>query len=584
MKTALALLLLGLTLVAQSAEAGAAKDQRMAWFREARFGMFIHWGLYAIPAGTWQGKEISGTGEWIMRNGKITPADYEPLREQWNPVKFDAKAWAKVAKAAGMKYVVITTKHHDGFALFDSAVSDWDVGSTPNKTDIMMEIATAFRAEGLRIGWYHSILDWHHPDYLPRRDVDKRPASEADFDRFVVYLKAQLQEILTRYGTIDMLWFDGEWESSWNRERGWDLYNHCRALSPSTIINNRVGGGRNDMQGLDKGAGFAGDFGTPEQEIPSGGLPGVDWESCMTMNNTWGWRSDDKNWKSVEELVHNLVDCASKGGNYLLNVGPTPEGEIPQPSVERLAAMGQWMDRNSASIRGTTVGPFLKPLPYGRCTARKTENGIRLYVHVFDWPVDGKLLLSGLQATPQGAHLLVGGTPVGVAISADGVRLAVPKVCPDALDTVVVLDCVGTVSVKRWHAAPAADGSVLLPAAEAELHGSLRHENSGTSIGFWTNAKDTLSWPLRVEKAGRYSVEVELAVDPSHGGGEYAVALGVGRITAKPETTGAWNQWRTDVIGTLELSAGEHELTVSIVTKPHAAVMNVRRIVLKPLP
>ena len=582
MKTALALFLLLTSFVAQAAAQDAAveKNQRMAWFRDARFGMFIHWGLYAIPAGQWQGKPVSGTGEWIMRNAGITPADYEPLKAQWNPERFDAKAWAKLAKAAGMKYVVITTKHHDGFALFDSAVSDWDVGSAPNRTDIMKEVAAACRAEGLRIGWYHSILDWHHPDYLPRRSVDKRPAADADFDRFVVFLKAQLKELLTNYGSIDMLWFDGEWEQSWNRERGWDLYNFCRTLSPQTIINNRVGGGRNDMQGLDKGAGFAGDFGTPEQEIPPGGLPGVDWESCMTMNTTWGWRSDDHAWKSAEVLVRNLIDCASKGGNYLLNVGPTALGEIPPASVERLQAMGAWMARNADSIHGTIAGPFLKPLPFGRCTARSTEHGTRLYIHVFDWPADGTVLLPRLTATPQSARLHVAGTALGIAVGAEGLRLTVPKECPDKIATVLVLDCIGPVSVKAWRATAAADGSITLPATEAILHGTTLRVENNDNIGYWTDAKDSVSWPLRVDKPGRYSVAVELAVDAAQGGGEYCVAVGAAKLTAKPESTGSWSQWRTDVIGTIELAAGDHEVVVGIVEKPKTAVLNLRRITL----
>ena len=566
-----------------SSEAKATMDARMAWFREARFGMFIHWGLYAIPGGEWKGKRASGTGEWIMRNAEIPVADYEPLKEQWNPVKFDARAWAKAAKGAGMKYIVITTKHHDGFALFDSAVSDWDVGSAPNKKDIMADIAAACRAEGLKIGWYHSILDWHHPDYLPRRPVDKRPTDTANYERFIVYLKAQLKELLTHYGTIDMLWFDGEWEN-WNRERGWDMYNYLLSISPTTIINNRVGGGRNDMQGMDKGEGYAGDFGTPEQEIPPQGLPGVDWESCMTMNGTWGWRTDDKNWKSANVLIRNLVDCASKGGNYLLNVGPTPEGDIPPESLERLAAIGRWTQKYGESIYGTKAGPFTKPLAFGRCTQRATEGGTRLYIQVFDWPQDGTLLLPRLAAEPVAARLLAGDGNVGVALTADGIRLTVPKVAPDADASVIVLDCKGTVSVLPWRATAGTDGSILMEAADATLKGpQIRLESQPPHVGYWLDATATVSWPLETKSAGSFDVEVTYAAAPANGGGTFAVQAG--SAAALPHTTTltkGWLDFRKDIIGTVTLLAGATELRVSITDKPREAVLNLRSIRLVP--
>ena len=560
-----------------------SKDARMAWFREARFGMFVHWGLYAIPGGEWQGKKTSGTGEWIMRNAGITVADYEPLKDQWNPAKFDARAWARAAKGAGMKYLVITTKHHDGFALFDSAVSDWDVGATQNKQDIMAAIAEACRAEGLRIGWYHSILDWHHPDYLPRRKVDTRPVEGADYARFIVYLKAQLKELLTRYGTIDMLWFDGEWEN-WSREQGWDLYKFIRELSPTTIINNRIGGGRNDMQGMDKGEGFAGDFGTPEQEIPATGLPGVDWESCMTMNDTWGWRKDDQRWKSGSMLLRNLVDCASKGGNYLLNVGPTPEGEIPSASLERLEFIGKWMAKYGESIYGTKAGPFLKPLPFGHCTQKATATGTRLYVHVFDWPKDGTLLLPRLDAQPSSASLLAATGSVGVALTADGLRLTVPKQAPDAEVSVVVLDCKGAVRALPWRATQAADGSITLPASEASLSGpQIRLEGEPAHVGFWMNTEAKVSWPLEVPSAGTWDVELTYAADPAEGGG----VVGVQTPSASPlefelSLTKGWRDFRVDKAGSITLPAGATTLTVSTIKKPRIAALNLRSVRLIP--
>ncbi len=322
------------------------KDKRMAWFREAKFGMFIHWGLYALPAGTWNGKPVGGIGEWIMNSAKIPVAEYKPLQQQFNPVKYDAKEWVRIAKDAGMKYIVITSKHHDGFGLWPSKLSEWNIANTPYKKDLLKQLAQACKEAGIKLCFYHSIMDWTHPDYLPRRPWDPRPDVKADFPKYVEYMKGQLKELLTNYGDIGILWFDGEWESTWTHEMGKDLYSYVRKLQPNIIINNRVDKGRAGMAGMTQGDHFMGDYGTPEQEIPANGFgAGVDWESCMTMNNTWGFVSYDQNWKSASTIVRNLVDCVSKGGNYLLNVGPTALGEIPAPSGERLVAVGQWTKR-----------------------------------------------------------------------------------------------------------------------------------------------------------------------------------------------------------------------------------------------
>ena len=425
------------------AETKAQRDQRMAWWREARFGMFIHWGLYAVPAGEWKGK--TDHAEWIMHTAQIPVQQYERFREQFNPVKFDADRWVRIAKGAGCKYIVITSKHHDGFCLFDSKSTDYDVMSTPFKRDIMKELADACRRQGLRICWYHSIMDWHHPDYLPRRDWEKRAAQGADFDRYVAHMKNQLRELTANYGKIGVLWFDGEWENTWTHERGLDLYRYVRGLDPDIIINNRVDKGRGGMAGLTKEGSFAGDFGTPEQEIPATGLAGVDWETCMTMNDHWGYNKNDQHWKSTEDLIRKLADIASKGGNFLLNVGPTADGLIPQPSVERLEAMGQWMKTNNESIYGTGASPFVK-LDWGRATQKRLGGDkTRLYLHVFQWPADGNLKVPGLKNKTIGAYLLADKERKPLRIGPDGTALAIQvgDTAPDAIDAVVVLDIEG---------------------------------------------------------------------------------------------------------------------------------------------
>ena len=335
-------------------ESPAQLAKRMAWFNDARFGLFIHWGVYSVPAGEFVStkdgvsKTNLGFGEWYLEESKMPVSQYEKFADQFNPVKFDAKAWVAAAKNAGMKYLVITSKHHDGFGLWPSKQSDWNISRTPFKRDILKELADACQAEGIRFCLYHSIMDWHHLDWGTRRAWNDLAANAPapDMDRYTAYMKAQLKELQTGYGPLGILWFDGEWEKPWTHERGVDVYNFVRGLQPNIIVNNRVGKGRSGMQGMDKGQGV-GDYGTPEQEIPATGFgKGVLWESCMTMNGHWGYNKNDHNWKSTQTLIRNLIDCASKGGNYLLNVGPTSEGLIPAPSLERMAAIGEWMKVN----------------------------------------------------------------------------------------------------------------------------------------------------------------------------------------------------------------------------------------------
>ena len=439
----LALLLSSAAILFLSCAKVSDNEDRMQWWRQARLGMFIHWGLYAVPAGEWNGE--TRHAEWIRHTAQIPLQTYEKFADRFNPEKFDADEWVRLAKEAGMKYIVITTKHHDGFCLFDSKYTDFDIMSTPFKRDIMKEIADACHKQGMRLGWYYSIMDWRHPDYLPRRAWEKdRSAEGADFDRYVQYMKNQLRELLTHYGDVDILWFDGEWESTWNREYGRDLYMYVRSLQPDIIVNNRVGAGRSGMEGFTKGDEYAGDFGTPEQHIPATGLPGVDWETCMTMNNHWGYNRNDHDWKSATDLLRKLADIASKGGNFLLNVGPTAEGLIPQPSVERLQAMGRWMKVNGEAIYGAKASPF-KSLPWGRCTQKAGPDGTILYLHVFEWPADGRLVLSGIYNEPVKAWLLADAEKRSLRTSRreDAIVIDVPAAAPDSINSVVALHIKG---------------------------------------------------------------------------------------------------------------------------------------------
>jgi alpha-L-fucosidase len=423
------------------AETEAERDARMEWFREARFGMFIHWGLYSVPAGEWKGKPYKGIAEWIQNHAEIPVAEYAPLKDQFNPVNYDPEAWVKLAKDAGMKYLVITSKHHDGFCLWDSKLTDWDIASTPYKKDLLEPLAEACRRHGLKFCLYHSIMDWHHPDWgtkKPWRGNADNPSP--DMDAYTAYMKGQLKELLTEYGDVGILWFDGEWEKAWTHERGKDLDDYVRSLQPDIIVNNRVDKGRKGMEGMSKDEKFRGDYGTPEQQIPARGLPGIDWESCMTMNGTWGYSNLDHDWKSSTKLIRNLVDIASKGGNYLLNVGPTAAGEIPAPSVERLEAIGDWMAVNAESIHGTQANPFPKT-PWGRCTLKTIDGGTRLFLHIFDWPENGRLEVTGLTNPIRMAKLL---GQADAVVKIDGNTLVLPDEAPDPAVSVVAIEIEGT--------------------------------------------------------------------------------------------------------------------------------------------
>jgi alpha-L-fucosidase len=437
----------------QDTETTAERDARMKWWREARFGMFIHWGLYSIPAGTWDGKQVPGIGEWIMNNASIPVAQYEALAPEFNPTAFSAHNIVALAKAAGMKYIVITSKHHDGFAMFDSKANGFNItAATPFKRDPIAELAAECRKQGIKLGFYYSQdQDWTAPggaalktDHHDRPNHHWDPAQDGDFATYL-HTKAipQLKELLTNYGEFPaVIWFDTPTDDMTPALAG-----EIVALlnqHPNLIWNNRLGGG------------YKGDTETPEQYIPAQGYPGRDWEACMTMNDTWGYKSYDTNFKSTEMLLRNLIDIASKGGNYLLNIGPDSKGNVPPAEVERLRQMGDWLKVNGEAIYGTQAtlfgpeaGSFSatekdadgKPKFVPAWKWRSTSGPKKIYIELFEWPADG-FHLAKVPREVTGAYLLSasGYLPVRMTRETDGeISFALPKQPPSPVASVLVL-------------------------------------------------------------------------------------------------------------------------------------------------
>jgi alpha-L-fucosidase len=455
------------------AETKEARDARMGWWRDARFGMFVVVGPYSGLAGTWEGKPVATNGcmEWIQ---EMVNADTETYAKAalplFKPKPGAARAWAKLAKTAGCRYIVFTTKFCDGFAMFDSKVSDFDAGSVLQR-DIVKEYVDACRAEGLRVGFYHSVIDWHHDQYEYRRSKllphplkgKPYPNGPRDHSKYIDYLHAQVNELMSNYGQVDVLWFDYSAPEFQGQEawRAFDLMRMIREKQPNIIINNRLFRSEEAGWNMQTGAGgnkldtTYGDFITPEQYIPATGMPGVDWETCMTMNTTWGYSDHDHAWKTPEALLRKLIDIAGKGGNFLLNIGPKGDGSIPQPSIESMEVIGRWMKVNSEAIYGTSATIFGAEL--GKPVQGKTGDGKetlvssadewrcttkpgKIYLHLFKWPADGTFDVPSVKGKVTRAYLLADRKELKVEQSTKGVTLSLPAEAPDKIASVICLE------------------------------------------------------------------------------------------------------------------------------------------------
>ncbi len=389
-------------------------------WQSLRFGMFIHWGPVSL-----KGTEIG----WSR--GKEAPIqEYDELYRRFDPVHFNARVWVATARAAGMKYIILTAKHHDGFCLWNTETTDYDIMQTPFGRDVVAELAAACHATGMPFGVYYSIADWYHPDYPLGSPGGKTEKPDADMRRYTRYLHNQVGELIGNYGPLLTLWFDGEWEAPWTHERGVKLYEHCKSLQPSILVNNRVDKGRQGMEGSTSDREkFKGDYETPEQRV---GVyqPDFPWESCITICEQWAWKPND-DMKSLQTLVHTLVQIAGGDGNLLLNVGPMPDGRIETRQAERLMKMGEWLDDYGASIYNTRGGPF-DPGNWGASTHR----GDSIFVHVLR-NAGGRLVLPPLDEKILRATTWEG-EPVQYKQGKKNIRLDMPEI-PDSFDSIIVL-------------------------------------------------------------------------------------------------------------------------------------------------
>jgi alpha-L-fucosidase len=545
---------------------------KMQWWNTVRFGMFVHWGVYSVTGGEFRGKMPTNSAEWMMNKARIPIADYKVENvDKFNPTQFDAKMFVGLAKEAGMKYIVITAKHHDGFSMFHSKCSPYNVvDATPFKRDVMMELAQACHEEGIRFGFYYSqCQDWHHPGGMGN-NWDKT-IKRVSFDEYVREKAApEIKQLLTEYGPIAIFWWDTPRDMS---KEAFDSLHSSTDLQPGIITNDRLG------------EEYAGDHKTFERRIPRQAPVGADWEVCMPISGSWGYKKSDTNFKSIETLIRNLADIASKGGNYLLNVSPTGNGTLLPQATERLKAIGQWMKVNSESIYGTTASPFGR-LAWGRCTKKEFARGTTLYLHVFDWPDHGKLFVPGLKNKVLQAYLMADWKALDTGQEEAGVVVSLPAQAPDKINSVVVLKISGSLDVEIAVPEPKKDGALILSAEAAYLHNNegtrdvrVQGEAEDANLGYWTDAEAWVEWSFQIDKPGQYNVRAELAIQEAKT--RFRLLLADQEKTVELASTGGYGNYVIKSLGHFSFAkAGEYRLQIKP-ERDHWQPINLRQIELK---
>ncbi|MBD1432068.1 alpha-L-fucosidase [Sphingobacterium sp. DN00404] len=499
------------------------QEKRLAWFKEARFGIFIHWGLYSAAGGVFEGKTYpQHYAEWIQTWGKVPSKRYaEHLRPKFTLRDFDPKQWAKLVKESGAKYMILTSRHHEGFSLFNSrqpfAMAN-DVTGTANLSpagrDLYREIMEAFQQEGLKTGAYYSLLDWQHPDSYEAFQLNPNPAGHVpDHERYKDYLYGQVKELANNYGSLDVLWadfsnkdYEGE---SWGTKR---MLADLIKWQPNILINNRFWNGLENKNG---------DIGTPEKYVPPTGIAGINWEVNHTMNESYGYSAHDQNWKSFPQIMHLLIETVSKGGNFLLNVGPDGNGKIPDQAMEILERVGQWMSVNSESIYGTQASPFRK-LDWGYCTIK----GNKLYLHVFDIP-SGNVINVPLKNTVKSLHEMGSeDIPMEAVPQEIGIGISIPSFSLEDGPKVLVMEVEGALEIEENVTQALSDGRIVLSADNADIHTTHGMSLSGASHDFkrpnalagWSHTDDKVSWKVKIQRPGEYDVLINYLPLPKDGG------------------------------------------------------------------
>jgi alpha-L-fucosidase len=467
-------------------------DLKMQWWKDAKFGMFIHWGIYSVPSGKWDDKTTYG--EWIMHSAKIPRAEYAALAGKFNPTMFNADDWVKLAKDAGQKYIVITSKHHDGFAMFGSKASDYNiVDATPFKRDILKELAESCRKHNIKLGFYYSqAQDWYHPGGAVSGNVEWDESHKGDMNKYVEEIAIpQVKEILSNYGDVAVLWWDTP--TNMTKEMATKLAELTKPY-PNLITNNRLG------------AGMGGDLETPEQFVPATGFPGRNWEVCMTMNGHWGYNAYDDRWKSTEDLLRKLIDIVSKGGNFLLNVGPNQYGIIPEVCQQNLREIGEWLNLNGEAVYGTQASPF-PFLSWGRATMK----GQKLYLHVFNWPEDKRLTVPFSNKIKKAYLLADAETVLKVQQGTDNSILQLPSYAPDKIASVIAVEFEGNPVV------------LPVPSDKANVKASSTVEGShpamltdGDPKNVWRAASGEKSATLEIELKESAVIQCLSIVEPWH--------------------------------------------------------------------